>query len=383
MHDDEAARRLARPVRQSAPDALFEIPPDWREHWWQMPSFRMRDATALHQVVVNFMTREDIECFSQLTGLPVAETSSSTWFPHQLRLNGSYEYDGGPVPNKYPICLPSKGRADCQRTARVLDRMGLPYRFFVEKTEFREYVRHLGRERVVRMPFHDLGKGSIPARNYIWDWARDHGHRRHWVVDDNIIAFARCNDNRRLCVRGGGFFRAMEDFVDRYENIALAGPHERGFMPDRNGRASPYLLNTRVYSCILIDTTLPDRWRGRYNEDTDLSLRLLKQGWCTLVFRALLMRKWSTVGVVGAKALRGGNTDHVYNTGDHRREFAESIARQHPDVARVVWRFNRWHHLVDYSLFRHNKLRLKPGVVPVPGDNEYGMKLVRTKKLAK
>jgi len=169
----------------------------------------------------------------------------------------------------------------------------------------------------------------------------------------------------------------MEDFIDRYENIAMAGPHHKGFVPDRTSRIAPYLLNSRVYSCILLDTTLPHRWRGRYNEDTDLSLRLLKAGYCTLLFRALLMDKGTTVGVRNAKPLKGGNTDNVYNTGDHRLAFAESLRDQHPDVVKVVWKFNRWHHEVDYTPFRGNRLVLKPGIVPRRDVNEYDMNLVR------
>lgn len=48
------------------------------------------------------------------------------------------------------------------------------------------------------------------------------------------------------------------------------------------------------------------------------------------------------------------------------------------EVYKVVWKFGRWHHQVDYSPFRRNALRLKPGVVPTVGPDEYGMRLVRT-----
>ena len=109
-----------------------------------------------------------------------------------------------------------------------------------------------------------------------------------------------------------------------------------------------------------------------------MSLRLLKQGYCTILFRALLMDKGTTVGVRNSKPLPGGNTDNVYNTDDHRRAFAESLREQHPDVVEVVWKFGRWHHQVDYSPFKRNVLRRKPGVTPTVGPDEYGMRLVRT-----
>lgn len=378
MSEDLLAK-IQRQTREDAQISLFDIEPDWRESWWGMPEFSMKDASPQHRITINFMTQEDVAEFARMTGIPVTTRSDTAWFPHQKPLSGEVEWDGLPTDSRYPICVPSKGRADVQKTGKALDRMGVSYKFFVESDEYDQYCKHLGADKVVSMPFNNLGQGSIPARNFIWEWAKEHGHKRHWTVDDNITSFARCTNNRRLCVRGGAFFQAMEDYVDRYENIAMAGPHHKGFVPDRNDRTGPYLLNSRVYSCILLDTSLPDRWRGRYNEDTDLSLRLLKQGKCTLLFRALLMDKGTTVGVKNAKPMKGGNTDNVYNSGDHRLAFAQSLADQHPDCVKVVWKFNRWHHEVDYSKFKGNRPILKAGIVPTVGANEYGMRLVRTK----
>jgi hypothetical protein len=49
----------------------------------------------------------------------------------------------------------------------------------------------------------------------------------------------------------------------------------------------------------------------------------------------------------------------------------------HPDVSRLVWKFNRWHHHVDYRRFRKNQLIRKPGIEIPTEPNEYGMRLVR------
>ena len=373
---------LGRKIREKNDSLLFDLEPDWKESWWGMPEFSMKDATPQHKITINFMTEDDVRDFAAATGIPVSIRSDSAWFPHQKHLDGEFEWDGEKTGSRYPICIPSKGRADCQKTGKALDQMGVEYRFFVESDEYEQYCMHLGAERVVSMPFNNLGQGSIPARNFIWEWAKAAGVKRHWTVDDNITSFARMTNNRRLCVRGGGFFQAMEDYVDRYENIAMAGPHHKGFVPDRGDRITPFLLNSRVYSCILLDTSLPHRWRGRYNEDTDLSLRLLKDGYCTLLFRALLMDKGTTVGVRNAKPMKGGNTDNVYNGGDHRLAFAQSLRDQHPDCVQVTWKFNRWHHEVDYSAFKKNTPILRAGVVPTAAHNNYGMRLVRAKGVA-
>ena len=368
--------KLKRQTTQSPQESLFELDPDWKEHWWGMPSFEMADARPQYKITMNFMTAQDVFDFAEKTGLNITTRTDTSWFPAQNQLKGEFYYDGPKTDSKYPVCIPSKGRYDCQKTGHALDRLGVTYKFFVEETEYDLYCEHLGENKVIKMPFHDLGQGSIPARNYIWEWAKERGHQKHWTLDDNIQGFTRLNNNRRLCVYGGGFFKAMEDFTDRYENIAMAGPHHLGFVKDREpSSGKPYSLNTRVYSCILLDTGLSHRWRGRYNEDTDLSLRLLKDGYCTMLFYSCLMNKCATVGVRNATPMKGGNTGNVYNTGDHRKAFAESLKEQHPDCVDVTWKFNRWHHQVDYSRFKKNQLIMKLGVTKIPVDNNYGMEL--------
>lgn len=374
-------KELARPVRENNDGLLFDLEPDWRDDWWGMPEFENGDIRPQHTLSVNFLTLEDKIEFAKALNINLGEKQNSMWFPNQERLSaGQYKYTGEKHDSRYPVCIPSKGRADCQTTGKALDKLGVSYRFFVEDIEYDEYVKHLGASKVVKMPFNNLGQGSVPARNFIWDWARDNGFKRHWTVDDNITAFYRTNMTRRLLVEGGSFFNAMEDFVDRHQNIAMAGPHHVGFVKVGWSNIKPFLTNSRIYSCILLDSTIDYRWRGRYNEDTDLSLRLLKDGYCTVLFCALLMAKMTTVGAKNAKAMKGGNTDNVYNTGDHRLAFAKSLQEQHPDCVEVVWKFNRWHHQVDYSKFAKNKLILKNGVVKTKSVNNYGMKLVNTKE---
>lgn len=360
---------------------LFDIKRKWEDEWWGMPEFKMKDVAPLQRITINFICREDVKKFCEKTGLKATSKTDSLWFPEQKKLKGDFEYRGPKTKSRYPICIPSKGRADCQTTGRELDKLGCDYLFFVEENEAKEYESYVGSNRIVKMPFNNLGKGSVPARNFIWEWAKKNNYQRHWVIDDNIKCFRRTHNNRRIIVRGGGFFNAMEDFVDRYKNIGMCGPHHTGFVNDRNERLNPYILNTRVYSCILIDTGLNYRWRGRYNEDTDLSLRMLKDGICTLLFNALLMDKGSTNYGDGnkSKAMKGGNTDNVYNENDYRLAFAQSIVDQHPDVAKVVWKFKRWHHEINYKKFRDNDLIPIEGLVKNKTVNDYGMKLVKIK----
>lgn len=273
---------------------------------------------------------------------------------------------------RYPVYIPSKGRWERTLTATRLSEMGVPFHIVVEPDEAERYRLALPGASVLVLPFGNLGQGSIPARNWIWDHALSGGHARHWIIDDNIVRFYRLNLNRRIPVSGGAIFRAAEDFTDRYENVAFSGFNNLAFAPDREPDIPPFVLNTRIYSMTLVNNAIPYRWRGKWNEDTDICLRALKDGWVTVQFNAFLGDKATTM------TMAGGNTDTVYAGGDHRRAFAESLKEQHPDCVEVVWKFGRWHHQVDYSPFKRNRLRLKAGIVPTGEANEYGMRLRRT-----
>lgn len=171
------------------------------------------------------------------------------------------------------------------------------------------------------------------------------------------------NSERSACSRG--------------RNIALAGPQYISFAPAKETKA-PYRLNTRVYSCILVNNGLPFekyKWRGRYNEDTDLSIRVLKDGWVTVLSNAFLVDKTTTMRNTG------GNTTELYdgdgnaatrNTDtEGRKQMTESLRINHPDIVKVVRKFGRWHHSVNYKGFKTALLKVNPTAREIV--SEYGL----------
>lgn len=270
--------------------------------------------------------------------------------------------------NKYPIYIISKNRADTRLTSKSLEQMKIPYSIVIEPQEFDMYAKVINPDKILQLPFSNLGQGSIPARNWVWDHSLSIGAKRHWILDDNINGFGRLQHNKKTKVCSHRFFEILENFVDRYKNVGMAGCEYDYFLP-RKVKHKPYRLNTRIYSNILIKNDLPHRWRGKYNEDTDLSLRVLKDGWCTILFQAFYAHKTPTL------IMKGGNTDQVYGDSDNRMEFADSIVEQHPDVAKKVWRYNRWHHEIDYSPFKKNKLEYVDGFEIPKEPNNYGLVL--------
>ena len=257
--------------------------------------------------------------------------------------------------------------------------MKVPFYIIVEKDEYHNYSGLVRPENILILPAQykdnydtfwndeDHRTGPGPARNFAWDHSIEHGHTHHWVMDDNIEAFERLNKNKKVKCMDGTIFKVAENFVDRYENVAISGLGYSFFCPETDARP-PYKLNTRIYSCLFIKNDIPYRWRGRYNEDTDLSLRALKDGWCTLQFNAFLQSKRAT------QTVGGGNTKEFYdNEGTMNK--SKMLQEMHPDISEVKWMFNRWHHHVNYKPFESNKLKLKKDYIRSQGVNNYGMAL--------
>lgn len=285
---------------------------------------------------------------------------------------------------KHPVYIVSKGRWKTRLTSKLLDTMGFHYWIVVVEDEYQNYVDAVGADKVLVLPqkyldeydaCDDLGfersKGPGAARNFAWDHSISLGATSHWVMDDNIEAFYRLNNNIKVRCETGTIFLIAEDFVDRYENVPVAGLNYESFCKASDG-VPPFIANTRIYSCLLIRNDCKHRWRGRYNEDTDLSLRVLKDGDCTIQFNAFLQGKVTT------QRMTGGNTKEFY---EHEGTLNKSkmLVYLHADCSELVWKFNRWHHHVNYKPFKKNKLKLKEHIVIPTGINNYGLVVVNTR----
>lgn len=291
---------------------------------------------------------------------------------------------------RYPVYILSKGRWESRLTSKMLERIGCNYRIVVEESEYDNYAAVIDPKKIL-VPESDFKQnplyarpdpggrmgGSIPVRNWIWEHSIKEGHERTWFLDDNIAYLRRSHHNTRLRVYSTAPFLVLEDFVDRFENVKMAGLNYDYFVPCSIEKP-PYYLNTRIYSFILLSNDVTHRWRGRFNEDTDLSLNILKDGNCTVLLNAF------SCGKAGTLTMKGGNTEEIYKLQqagfDNRYEFAKALKEEHPDVVEVTQKWGRWHHQVNYDGFAKNHLIPKKGYVPKKGKNEYGMVLVKLNK---
>ena len=333
----------------------------------------------IQKLELNQVTRNAL---SSLLGQKITSKTKSIWHPYKPHWSGNTDYwkTQNPVLPNYPVYIVSKNRSERCITHRALTKMGVPHFVVVEQHQLNDYQKTIGEmAQLLVLPQEYLdqydtcdelvnskSKGPGAARNYCIDHSSQNGYRWHWVMDDNIDDFHRLTDNEKRPVRTGATLKAAEDFVQRFINVPLAGLNYYSFAK-KTDAVPPYITNTRIYSCLFIDNHSGYRWRGRYNEDTDLSLRVLKDGLCTIQFNAFLCGKVTT------QRMRGGNSQEFYDI-EGTLPKSKMIEDLHPDCASVVWKFNRWHHHVDYKRFKQKPM-LKENVMLANLINDYGMEL--------
>lgn len=365
------------------------------DSWVDMPEYISTKQEPYAKIDMYF-DDYSLDKLSDLFEQSITNKTKSIWYPKLIPgKNSQLMVVGGTSDTKYPIYVVSKGRYNPYYTSRFLTQMEVKHYVVVEPQEIKLYEQFVENEYATILQldmsykdnydtFDDLGdtkpKGVGGARNFCWEHSILNGHKWHWVMDDNTNeGFHYMNRNKKHKCRTGAMFQACERFVDRYDNIAIAGLNYTKFCLESN-KSYAYVLNTRIYSYLLIRNDIPYRWRGRYNEDTDLSLRVLKDGWCTVQFNAFLAGKCTT------QKIKGGNTDEFYSKeGTYPK--SKMLEDMHPDVSKVVWKFNRWHHQVDYSGFKQ-QLKLKKEVEEEwrkntpPKVNNLGMVAIDTEETA-
>ena len=373
-------------------DSLFkdnDILNDWKNEWVNMPEYNNINQPP-PEITAKFKFRnyDDYEMFKEKIKKYLYNdekvfdgqqkiNEKQAWFPLREKDRKYYYLSKGQYTKpRFPIYIVSKGRWERNPTSKMLKKMNVPFFIIVEKQEYKNYLNLVDKKQILILPQkykdnydrfwknNDKRTGSGAARNYAWEHSIENGYKWHWVLDDNIESFERYNNNKKIRVYDGSIFYVSEDFALRYENLAIAGLQYANFMPHSEFRP-PYRLNTRIYSCLLIRNDIPYRWRGIYNEDTDLCIRVLKDGWATVLFNAFLQGKRAT-GTV-----KGGNTKELYQNGTSDK--SKMLFDMHPDLVKMVTRFNRPHHFVNYKVFEKNKLIKKKHINIGNEINDFGL----------
>lgn len=379
--------------RLVSPSTSSILSDDREKFWLGMPIFHNEDVK--YVACIKFITNElSIEELETIFSQKLSSKTKSVRYPKPVDFfaNRYLRVIGGDNP-KYPIYVVSKGRytEKTAKTVKELNMMNVHHFVVVEPDEYDLYKNSFSSlgykySEILKldMSYKDnydtlddrgdtVGKGPGGARNFCWDDSIKRGFSHHWVLDDNIEWFRYFTDNFQRKMRTAVCFKASEDFFTRFKNVAIGSLCYTMFL-DSKCKAYPYVMNTRMYSIIFIRNDIPYRWRGRYNEDTILSLDCLSNGWCTIQMCAFTADKITT------QRVKGGNTDMFYSV-EGTGNKSQMLVDVYPQFAQKVFKFNRIHHYVDYSIF-NNQLEYRDdfNVDNLDKNNDYGMRLVNIPK---
>lgn len=250
--------------------------------------------------------------------------------------------------NKFPIYIISKGRYDITLTADNFDIAGINYLIAVEPQEYELYCNKLGKSKVLKLPFSNLGLGSYPARNFCWEHAKQMGFKYHWIFDDNINGISKWVNGKKP--RNPTFTKEAIVYVENYNDkyaFDINGFEYRYFVCKVPKK--PFKNNCHVYSAMLIKNDLPYRWRLKYNEDVDLCLQVLHNRGNTASCVYYMANKTDT-----GQKMKGGNQDELYKGNDPKKKLlkAKMLEAVWPQYVKTVIRFNRYHHLINWKIFK-------------------------------
>jgi hypothetical protein len=218
----------------------------------------------------------------------------------------------------HPVFVPSRHRADTATTPDLLHASGVPHRIVVEPHDADAYVERYGADRV--MVLDDDERGIAYARNFIMDYARAAGTPYVWMIDDDMRRFRIRRKGKRIEIPASVALAFMELVSDSFSNVAGASVMNSAFAFGYD-RKPPVGLNQMIYCVQLVKTDVHARFRAHLMDDTDYSLQVLTEGYCTLISRRVVHEQPST------SKQPGGCTDTTHT---NRLGRAEAMVKQWP-----------------------------------------------------
>ena len=219
---------------------------------------------------------------------------------------------------KYPIYIPSKGRAFKCNTSKLLDESGYSYKIVVEPDEYDSYLKIYPANNLLRMD--KTNQGIAYARTWIKKYSIAQNEEKHWQLDDNIRRFRKWKNNVRNYVLPHEVFPYVERFSNRYVNCGTIGLRSDAFGYKVE---KPYKKNKMVYCCILDNNTMDIFWRRMtLGSATDYSIQVCEtRKWCTVLFHKYQITK----------------PQMGKQKGGHQNDYAENGREQRIKNLQAIW----------------------------------------------
>lgn len=228
---------------------------------------------------------------------------------------------------RFPLYVPTRGRAGSATTPELLRAAGLPYRLVVEPAETAAYAAAYPDAELVVLDRD--GAGIAFARRAAQDHAERTGAAFAWQLDDDLRAVKLSRpdgDKRREEPIGiGRALAIVEAVVGRFDGIGAAGLKHLAW--SRSERLD-VAVNRNVAVAALLATGTGIAFRDGTIEDADHTLQLLAGGWSSVLFTRLVYQTPAT----GSEP--GGNTE-VTHTRDSREARARRTQELWPGAFRL------------------------------------------------
>jgi hypothetical protein len=182
---------------------------------------------------------------------------------------------------RYPIYIPSKGRAASQKTVRLLESCGiLNFYVIVENDEYDEYKKWIPKNNLLKLPLSDYGTSTV-ARNFAIVHSTELGFSKHWQLDDDINKVVRHEKGKTIHIDLVTIMTDIENLSAPLESVYVSGiPTLGSFLSQQKNK---YNINTSLTSFYLIRNS-PFRFRGTMLVDMDYQLQVLQAGYSTIKF---------------------------------------------------------------------------------------------------
>jgi hypothetical protein len=213
--------------------------------------------------------------------------------------------------------------------------------------------------------------GTSGIYNFLLSFSRAMGEKKFWTMDDDIIGIAMKAHKGDDLMKNGevydknnfyrcskivedygfnykNFMKSLEDVSDKARNPGFVSLEKFGLV-----FALPifWKLGTRAYSYYLTDNSSQCNHLGALNNDVTTSLEMSKRGYVQMMFEGICYNSLPT-------QQGGGLTEQYKRFGT--LEKGKRLVKSEPSCARIVERYSRVHHIVDYNYYNTQRLVGKP-----------------------
>lgn len=223
---------------------------------------------------------------------------------------------------KYPIFVPSKGRANASKTIEKLWEDGANYRVVVEPQEHFYYKEAYPAADFIMLPQQGQGIGYV--RQYILDYARREGLSHYWMLDDDISGMFEVKEKK--CIRSS-FQSVLAQAEKQFTARKDIGQGALEYQQFAWSAGFPFKFNSYCDVAVFINVGLTKKINYRsfmdLKEDRDFTLQILHSGLRTM------RTCWLAFGAPKNGSNAGGLQD-VYKQSGREMEAVKRMVAEWP-----------------------------------------------------